>query len=91
MIASPSPSPAFFNAGLFLTSHRVGVSSRAGNLLARIPFCVARQLFSCASDGLDRGCHGSARPVILKSLHGARCESVLPACHGADRRTVRHG
>ena len=91
MIASPSPSPAFFNAGLFLTSHRVGVSSRAGNLLARILFCVARQLLSCVPNGLDRLDQCPAGPVILKSLHGACFESVLPACHGADPRAVRHG
>ena len=90
---SLSPSPAAAHAGLILTSHRVGVSSYlgAGNWLARIRFCVARQLFSCTPDGLDRGDHGPARSVILKSLHADGCESGLGASHGANRRVVRHG
>ena len=85
------PTPAL--SDLVLTSslqNRISSLPGAGNWLARFGFCVARQPFSCLPDGLDRGDHGPARSVILKSLHDARFESGAQACHGANGAVVRH-
>lgn len=88
--ALPTTSP------ILASSLGVGSSLGAGNWLARIRSCIARQPFffqslPCPPDSAQRLDHAPAGPVVLKSVHGHGCESSLRACHGADRGGLRHG